>query len=561
MSNKNLEYYKSLKEVDVRKLASALSDTVRTTGIKFKYGIAFLAYMTHKGKTLEKVEKDGLVKKYLDEVKENLKPELLEKLVDSFTSEEFESYLVTYDQDNDFRENGVENSTPDSLIRLALELLDIQDEEEVVDLGSGVGNFLTLASMINPKAKYSGIEISAENFVTAMLKAYVTKQDINYQMGNMFGRTTKTYDKVFNQFPMGLRMADVRHQIDSSELAVLIKEANKIASAEWMSVLSLLTHLNDSGRGISLVRSNSLLHHGDRFVRHFLLKRNYLEGIINLPEQLLPYTNQPISILLLKKDSKKVNMVDATDLFTRDRWRNTLTDDNIKAIVERYQEKKCLIDFTNNYIDEDNLHPKRYIGEEYNKNSSLTMNDAIKEVTRGPALKKQELENLSIAKESETQYMQIRDIGDRGQINDDMGFLEELPLEYAPSILKDNSLLLSRTAPFKCGIYRKKNNIDVIPTNNLYIFEVNTDKFDPVFIAMYLNSVQGQDQLGRIASDGPISNISLSHLKKLSLPEIPLQKQKDLANKFLEIENQINLLEIQKDILESRQKEVIEEVL
>lgn len=78
---------------------------------------------------------------------------------------------------------------------------------------------------------------------------------------------------------------------------------------------------------------------------------------------------------------------------------------------------------------------------------------------------------------------------------------------------------------------------------------------------MYLNSVQGQDQLGRIASDGPISNISLSHLKKLSLPEIPLQKQKDLANKFLEIENQINLLEIQKDILESRQKEVIEEVL
>ena len=78
---------------------------------------------------------------------------------------------------------------------------------------------------------------------------------------------------------------------------------------------------------------------------------------------------------------------------------------------------------------------------------------------------------------------------------------------------------------------------------------------------MYLKSDAGQAQLERLSTGSVIETISIKNLKTILIPNLSREEQDTLVKEYLEYEEQLDLLDRQKEIISQRRKELIEKVL
>lgn len=71
-------------------------------------------------------------------------------LLDKYSADAFKNVIFDNTEDT--------HSTPNSLIRLAQRVLNIDDNDSVADIGCGSGNFLTSTALTTPRASYYGCE-------------------------------------------------------------------------------------------------------------------------------------------------------------------------------------------------------------------------------------------------------------------------------------------------------------------------------------------------------------------------------------------------------------------
>jgi len=111
----------------------------------------------------------------------------------------------------------------------------------------------------------------------------------------------------------------------------------------------------------------------------------------------------------------------------------------------------------------------------------------------------------------------------------------------------------SQGASINCSVFDVMTDRGVLATSSLFIMRVTNNKIVlPEYIAIYLNSTDGQQQLKRIATQGTIQSISIKQLKELEIP-IPsmeaqgdicelaqnILEQKELLNKKIDLQNEV----------------------
>jgi len=121
------------------------------------------------------------------------------------------------------------------------------------------------------------------------------------------------------------------------------------SSADWGWAQHMLASLNDKGRaaivldtGAAARGSGSKSSNKERDIRKAFVENDFIEGVILLPENLFYNTTAPGIILLLNraKPSERKGqflLVNASAYFAKEKPKNVLTDDGIRAVVGVYQ--------------------------------------------------------------------------------------------------------------------------------------------------------------------------------------------------------------------------------
>ena len=112
-------------------------------------------------------------------------------------------------------------STPDSVIRLAHKLLDVRPGEAVADVCCGSGTYITSAALEENYAIYHGYEINETRHASALMKADLLDADIEIKLCDIFSivesKKVPKYDKIFANYPFGLKLKDLGGGIDYLE--------------------------------------------------------------------------------------------------------------------------------------------------------------------------------------------------------------------------------------------------------------------------------------------------------------------------------------------------------
>lgn len=143
--------------------------------------------------------------------------------------------------------------------------------------------------------------------------------------------------------------------------------------ADYAFLLHMLKSMDpDHGRGAIILPHGVLFRGGqEEQIRKNLIKKGYIEGIIGLPSNLFYGTGIPACIIVLdKKDApyrKNIFIIDASKGFVKEGNKNKLREQDIKKIIDTYNERIEEEKYSKNVLLEDiekenyNLNIPRYI--------------------------------------------------------------------------------------------------------------------------------------------------------------------------------------------------------
>lgn len=119
-------------------------------------------------------------------------------------------------------------------------------------------------------------------------------------------------------------------------------------------------------------------------------------------------------------------------------------------------------------------------------------------------------------------------------------------------LIQDSEVLLTSRGRFISSVFNSPNtNNNFIASSGFHRIEIKDKNFLPEYVALFLNSVEGQKELWGIQESMTIPAITIRQLMEISIPHINLEKQKKLIN-ITKTFSQIKLLRQRQDILQSK---------
>ena len=334
-------------------------------------------------------------------------------------------------------------------------------------------------------------------------------------------------------------------------------------SADWAFILSSYANQKPGGKTAVLMSNQVLFKEQDHDIREKIISEGWLEAIIALPEKLFSYTAIPFTLLIFSENNKTVKMIDASEISTRDQMKNILTDKNIQEIMEAYKHESEIskhLTYQDFEKQEFVLTPIRYFGFIPDASKMTRIDDLTRSINRGAMISRKELDTMTTTKETGIKYLKIQDI-ESSSINKDLPNLKNVDEKYYNYFLEEGNLVISKSSPYKIARVETPKNTKVLATGNLYYIQIDEKKVNPIFIEMYLKSDEGQAQLERLSTGSVIKTISIKNLKTILIPNLSREEQDTLVKEYLEYEEQLKLLDRQKEIISQRRKELIEKVL
>lgn len=472
--------------------------------------------------------------------------------------------IILFIEDSDMRNDF--SGTPSGVTKLVNELLDIQSDDTILDLGSGIGSYLLETKMETDAEKVCGVEINIQMNIISTIRAKVAQFPIQLKLGNILSQDFRSFEatKVFSNPPVGLREPRIDNKIkDNKALTDLFDIEGYNISVDWAFILSSYANQKPGGKTVVLMSNQVLFREQDHDIREKIISEGWLEAIIALPEKLFSYTAIPFTLLIFSENNKTVKMIDASEISTRDQMKNILTDKNIQEIMEAYKHESELskhLTYQDFEKQEFVLTPIRYFGFIPDASKMTPIDDLTRSINRGAMISRKELDTMTTTKETGIKYLKIQDI-ESSSINKALPNLKNVDKKYHNYFLEEGNLVISKSSPYKIARVENPKNTKILATGNLYYIEIDEEKVNPTFIEMYLKSDEGQAQLERLSTGSVIETISIKNLKTILIPNLSREEQDTLVKEYLEYEEQLDLLDRQKEIISQRRKELIEKVL
>ena len=110
---------------------------------------------------------------------------------------------------------------------------------------------------------------------------------------------------------------------------------------------------------------------------------------------------------------------------------------------------------------------------------------------------------------------------------------------FSKMILKENDLIISKSGqPYKIAVFTKPQFESwrvqqIVPSGNMYVIELDTNRINPYYVKVFLESQQGKALLNSRSNQATIINISRKELENLDIPVPPLSVQNKIAETYL----------------------------
>ena len=276
--------------------------------------------------------------------------ELLKQLVisENIQKEVFE-YIIE-DECSQFGE-----STPKSITRLALEILDIQAGETVADIGVGTGEFLFNAADLNPRTSFTGFEINSEMHLISLIRNYFRFDKTKSRLSNVeilqsdaFDvaldlQKSSRFDKVFSNYPLGmqLKFSGIGQRYLKNLPERWYSKMIPSSSGDWVFNMLIrdLTENSPHGKALGIMSGGSSWNNTDKAARRYFLDLGIVEYVIALPPRLFDYTNIPVMMIVFSFGHTAVRMIDATQFYHSGRRQNFMDSNDISRVVEALKNR------------------------------------------------------------------------------------------------------------------------------------------------------------------------------------------------------------------------------
>lgn len=505
--------------------------------------VAYILYVASKEKlrlsNIDEFKRIKNIPKSINQiVKENIDEvwDIAVALVDKFTSDQLLSFILF---NNDLEDiNSAECSTPSGLIRLVTSILNIQENDNVLELCSGKGNFFTELSLINDHFDYLGIELNYKSNQIAEIRASLLQGNIELMLNDALEYRSKVkMDKLFSNYPFMLKssyMSMYKEQLSNSLDCPI--DIIQRASSDWIFNATLIEQMKDTGKAVAIMTTGATWNSLDRNMRKFFIEKGLVEATITLPEKLFSNTNISTTLVVFSHNNKNVKLVDARKCFVRERKLNILTKECISYILD-YLKKDGEIAITkkigdlakNDYV----LNAASYLDIIPEVKHGVQLGSVAKFISRGAQIKATELEGIRSSEPTLNKYLTISNISD-GIISIDEQYLKEVPQNFTKFCVKNNSIIITKTGTpeIKSAVMSMGDNTNVLVTGNLFIIELDESKVNPYYLQAFFASETGQLSLKSICTGSILPTISLSKLNELIIPMPPLEEQKIIADKY-----------------------------
>ncbi|MEE1291586.1 MAG: N-6 DNA methylase [Spirochaetota bacterium] len=481
--------------------------------------------------------------------------------------EELENYLINFQKEKiAFRpkESLFTTFTPWEVAKLSSLILEPKESDIVGDFCFGTGDFsFTLLENFDVK-HLEGFERSFENEQIGELIAEVRGYNISLVATDILTNSPEKqkYSKIFFNCPFGLTLHD-----KSSIMKALNEDfQNKVKRlrSEYIFIQRVLDSLKQDGKAIVFVPL-VVLSSKDGFIE-YLISNGYINAVIQFAPNILVGTSIPFAMLVLSFKNEKVKLIDASEIFTKSRWKNLLSSNDIDEISLAYFEDES--EFTkyvtyeeikNNNFDlsiHNYFYEKKIILKdvdcEYRTLSELCSTG----IRRGVQYKSEELNSKSTLLPTNNFYLSATSIQDN-MIIDELPNLLEIENKNLTYCLEDGDLVLANinTTPLKVALAKDIRDKKIVVSSTIFIIRLNKNIVLPLYIKMLLETEDCQ-KIFSLFNSGSTS-ISAEFLNTLQIPVLPLEQQEKMVAKYLDYEEKIKTLKSGIKSLESEQREII----
>ena len=545
------------KHMEVTKLEWDLMERLRMDARAFEKSIAIAYFVLQLKKNDISINTDKSIKElcsviqnqqirgFIYEMLNGVEKSRIEGLF-NYSEEVLTEYIVTT-EDKSF-DRGQEYLTPKCINQLAIEILEIEKGDTVVDNCMGIGSFIAEASKVQPDASYCGVEINHSVAAIAEMRLSLVKSDCHVVTGNALEDNFcgKHFNKGFSNYPFGMRIRTVFEDIGIIErINKTCPELSKGTSADWIFNYRLCEMLVPNGIGVAIMSLGGLWNTLDKPIRETFVKNGKVKAVIKLPAKLFPNTSIPVAMIVFGYNEGRIRFIDATNEYVEGRRQNSLNAKNIATIIDALNTDSSiskLVSIEEIAENQFSFDPTRYNEVVEEIVDGVPFETIIKSITRGAPLAARDLDDIASVLPTDYQYMMLANIKN-GIIDKELPYLKEIPPRFEKYCIHKGNLLLSKNGyPFKVAVAEPPEDKTVLANGNLYVIELDTEKVDPYYVKAFLESDQGIVQLKRITVGATIPNIGVNQLNTIQIPLIPIEEQHKMALRYQAVLDEIELL-------------------
>ena len=540
-------YLKRLEKLDTSNISEAINSELRIISgdNKSRYStiLAYILYRAAKDKikNLDSIELfenicdvDDSIKRELTYYFPEMSPILDRLKVYEFDAENLLAYLLF---NNDLEDILQEASTPRGILKLVAKILDVQENDSVLELCSGKGNFFVELTLLRENLKYTGIECNmAINFI-ANIRASLLDRDISLVLNDATKyKAEKKVDKLFANYPFLISIPDIE---DIVKDFVDLPDNIKRVSSDWIFNLKLVEQMKSGGRAVAIMTNGTTWNSTDRRIREYFVENGLIEATVLLPAKLLPGTSIATTLVIFSHGNTNIKMIDAGENFTKEGRRNILSDNDISDILELLQKDgKNSITISINEIAENDyiINASRYLEKAPEIKDGVEIENIVKSITRGAQVKASYLDEYRASEPTPYKYIIISNISDGDVFFTDNQYLRDIQSNVKKFCIRNNSIVLTKTGStdFKSAVIQVKEGTEILATGNMFILEIDETKANPYYVQALFDSNLGRALFKSIYVGSVIPTISLEKLRKLEIPLPSLEEQNIIGKKYKE---------------------------
>lgn len=412
---------------------------------------------------------------------------------------------------------------------LITKLLKLDDNDTIFDLCSGDCEFLFEAYKTSNKIlTYKGMEINIAYNIIGKIIFDLLDEKYAFTNGNSLFDNFDSFDKGYVFPPFGMKYTDDTYQ---KFLTVNKSLFNSRTTSEWFFVDRLVNKMKSNGRSIALLYGKPLFSSADTEYRNHLLDKKLIEGIIELPAGVLPFCGIQTTILIFSSNNENVKVIDG-NLYSIKNKRTKEIEINFNKLADDYFNGNCVLLSINN-IKEKNTFLVRNLTSESKEIKYATTLSTVANITQGSQYTISNFSDRITEEKTDYRILTSSEI-DNGYINwDSLLNIKNDDVKLLKHRLQKNDLVMtSKSSKIKIAVVDFEPEDNVIVTGGMFIIRPNTEKINPMFLKMFLESNVGIELLKSIQIGVVIQTIPTNMLKQLTISCPPIEDQNLYAKKY-----------------------------